>query len=139
YAEAVRHRFAHGPLRERWIALAAAPATRAAFTAIGSLGDVRLAAAYVDHLTATVSLHTEASQAFAREELVTLPAPPAEDHLPYAASFPRVASADLTADFLLPPRVRVDPAVPSPLDPWIDEAQRRYGLPVRSAEAVSAW
>jgi len=138
-AEAVRHRFAHGPLRERWIALAAAPATRAAFAAIGSLGDVRLAAAYVDHLTATVSLHNETAQAFAREDLVTLPAPPAEDHLPYAASFLPVASADLTADFLLPPRVRVDPAVPSPLDPWIDVAEQRYGLAVRSAEAVSSW
>ncbi|HEX6347375.1 hypothetical protein [Umezawaea sp.] len=138
-AEAVRHRFAHGPLRERWIALAAAPATRAAFAAIGSLGDVRLAAAYVDHLTATVSLHTDGAHAVAREDLVTLPAPPAEDHLPYAASFPRVASADLAADLVLPPRVRVDPATPSELDPWIDLAQRRYGLPVRSAEAVSSW
>ncbi len=138
-AEAVRHRFAHGPLRERWIALAAAPATRAAFAAIGSLGDVGLAAAYVDHLTATVSLHAEEAQAVPRDELLTLPPPPAEDHLPYAASFPTATSADLTAEFLLPPRVRVDPATPSALDHWIDVAERRYGFPVRSAEAVSSW
>jgi len=137
-AEAVRHRFAHGPLRERWIALAAAPATRAAFAAIGSLGDVDLAAAYVDHLTATVSLHSEAAQAIARDEILTLPEPPA-DHLPYAASFLTVVSADLTADFLLPPRVRLDPATPSTLDSWIDVAERRYGFPVRSAEAVASW
>jgi len=137
-AEAVRHRFAHGPLRERWIALAAAPATRAAFAAIGMLGDVQLAAAYVDHLTATVTLHTEAAQVPARDELLTLPEPPA-DHLPYAASFLTVAGTDLTADFPLPPRVRVDPATPSTLDPWIDVAERRYGFPVRSAEAVASW
>lgn len=137
-AEAVRHRFAHGPLRERWIALAAAPATRAAFAAIGMLGDVHLAAAYVDHLTATATLHTEAAQAVSREELVTLPEPPA-DHLPYAASFLTVVSTDLAVDFPLPPRVRVDPSTPSALDSWIDVAERRYGFPVRSAEAVASW
>jgi tetratricopeptide (TPR) repeat protein len=150
-AEAVRHRFAHGPLRERWIALAAAPATRAAFAAIGMLGDVHLAAAYIDHLTATVTLHTDAAQVSAHQghltdaertsvhaELLSFPEPPA-DHLPYAASFLTVASTGLTADFPLPPRVRVDPTKPSTLDSWIDVAEQRYGFPVRSVEAVASW
>ncbi|MEO6091212.1 MAG: hypothetical protein ABIQ18_49740 [Umezawaea sp.] len=150
-AEAVRHRFAHGPLRERWIALAAAPATRAAFAAIGMLGDVHLAAAYVDHLTATVTLLTDAAQVSAHQgpltdaartsvhaELLSFPEPPA-DQLPYAASFLTVVGTDLAVDFPLPPRVRVDPATPSALDPWIDVAEQRYGFPVRSAEAVASW
>ncbi|WNV88384.1 hypothetical protein [Umezawaea sp. Da 62-37] len=140
-AEAVRQRFTHGPLRERWVALAAAPATRSAFTAVAALGDVDLAAAYIDHLAATVSLRAEDVQPLARDELLFLPAPPnaVEAHLPYAASALAGPTADTAASFALPPRVRLDPAVPSTLDSWIDAAERRYGFPVRSAEAVASW
>jgi tetratricopeptide (TPR) repeat protein len=87
-AEAVRHRFDHGPLRERWAALAAAPATRAAFEAIAAVGDVELAAAYIDHIAATVSL--QQAMPIARDELLSLPEPPGveETSLPYAAVCP---------------------------------------------------
>ena len=54
-AEAVRQRFPHGPLRERWVALASAPAIRSAFLAIRAVADVELAAAYIDHLAGAVS------------------------------------------------------------------------------------
>jgi len=143
-AEAVRQRFAHGPLRERWVALAAAPAVRAALTAVASLGDVELAAAYVDHLAGTVSLSPDGDRRLPREELVALPAPPVteEDHLPHAASFVAGAEDDPAfpaTGFALPPRVRVDPAEPSALDPWIDVAERRYGFPVRAGGAVASW
>ncbi len=141
-AEAVRQRFAHGPLRERWVALAAAPATRSAFTAVAALGDVELAAAYIDHLAATVSLRAEEAQPLARDELLFLPTPPStreEPHLPYAASALAGPASDTAAAFALPPRVRLDPAVPSTLDRWIDVAEQRYGFPVRSAEAVASW
>ncbi|PPK67215.1 hypothetical protein V5P93_003552 [Actinokineospora auranticolor] len=119
-AEAARGRFPHGPLRERWVALASEPATRAAFTALRGLGDVVLVAAYIDHLAATVSLEP-AHADLPRDELLTLPVP------------------ETTTAFTLPPRVRIDPATPSPLDAWIDEAERRYGFPVRSTAVVASW
>jgi tetratricopeptide (TPR) repeat protein len=117
-AEAVRRRFPHGPLRERWVALASAPAVRSAFLAIRAVEDVELAAAYIDHLAGAVSF--DAAPPVAREDLVSLPEPLAED--------PE-----------LPPRVRVDPAVPSTLDNWLDVTEERYGFPVRSAHAVASW
>ena len=54
-AEAVRQRFPHGRLRERWVALASAPAIRSAFLAIRAVEDVELAAAYIDHVAGAVS------------------------------------------------------------------------------------
>ncbi|WP_306746042.1 hypothetical protein [Saccharothrix yanglingensis] len=148
-AEAVRQRFPHGPLRERWAALASAPATRSAFLAIRAVEDVALAAEYLDHVAGAVSLDAsdavspDASGAVAeRGALVSLPVPPpVGDALPYAASGfsggddPAFASVG----FALPPRVRVDPAVPSALDHWIDVAARRYGFPVRADRAVPSW
>ena len=141
-AEAVRQRFPHGPLRERWVALASAPATRAAFLAIRAVEDSALAAEYIDHIAGAVSLHADGAVPVARGELVALPAPPvAELHLPYAASGFTAGTdpAFPSAGFELPPRVRLDPAVPSTLDTWIDVAEERYGFAVRSARAVASW
>ncbi|KOX31027.1 hypothetical protein ADK67_09055 [Saccharothrix sp. NRRL B-16348] len=156
-SEAVRQRFPHGPLRERWVALASAPATRSAFLAIRAVGDLTLAAEYVDHIAGAVSLHAEGGTApVERGDLVTLPAPPTADthlptadphlptadaHLPYAASgFATGADPAFPATgFELPPRVRLDPAVPTSLDAWIDVAEQRYGFPVRSERAVASW
>ncbi|MGC7096841.1 hypothetical protein ACPZ19_19390 [Amycolatopsis lurida] len=117
-AEAVRQRFPHGPLRERWVALASAPATRSALLAIRAVEDPALAVEYLDHLAGAVSLDSPA--AVARDELTSFPLPPA-------------------GDFELPPRVRADPAVPSTLDGWIDVAEQRYGFGVRSASVVRSW
>jgi tetratricopeptide (TPR) repeat protein len=140
-AEAVRNRFAHGPLRERWVALATAPATRSAFEAIGAVEDVRLAAEYIDHIAGTVSLRP--GTALVREELLSFPEPPteADTSLPFAASFVVTGNDPEfpSTGFALPPRVRVDPAVRSTLDDWIDVAERRYGFPVRSGQAVASW
>ncbi|XVS66775.1 hypothetical protein ACQPYE_12145 [Actinosynnema sp. CA-299493] len=144
-AEAVRRRFPHGPLRERWVALASAPATRSAFLAIRALGDLTLAAEYVDHVAGAVSLHAEGVTApVERGDLVRLPAPPPPTtgtHLPHAASGLDAGTdpAFPSAGFELPPRVRLDPAVPTALDAWIDLAEQRYGFAVRSARAVASW
>lgn len=138
-AEAVRQRFPHGPLRERWVALASAPATRSAFLAIRAVADAPLAAAYIDHLAGAVSFDGGSAQPVAREDLVSLPEPPvSEAHLPYAAAgLPSGFSA--AVGFELPPRVRVDPGTPSALDSWLDVAEERYGFPVRSTQAVASW
>jgi tetratricopeptide (TPR) repeat protein len=139
-AEAVRQRFPHGPLREKWVALASAPAVRAAFWAIGAVEDEALAAEYIDHLAGAVSLHATGTAVAARDELVALPVPPAaEERLPYAASGLYPGESAPAAGFELPPRVRFDPAVPSALDRWIDVAEERYGFPVRSDRAVASW
>ncbi|MBB4967236.1 hypothetical protein [Saccharothrix violaceirubra] len=144
-AEAVRHRFPHGPLRERWISLAAAPATRTALRAIGALGEGELAAAYLDHVSSPVSFAGPVSFAAdeaepgARAEIAALPPPTAEpDHLPYAASAFLLTETEVPG-FALPPRVRPDPRTRTPLDDWIDLAERRYGFPVRGEGVVSSW
>ncbi len=141
-AEAVRQRFPHGPLRERWVALASAPATRSAFLAIRAVEDSALAAEYIDHLAGAVTLTAGDATPVERTELVSLPAPPMIDqHLPYAAAGfgSGTDPAFPMAGFALPPRVRFDPAVPSTLDFWIDVAEERYGFPVRAAGAVVSW
>jgi hypothetical protein len=141
-SEAVRQRFPHGPLRERWVALASAPAVKSAFWAIRAVEDQALAAEYVDHVAGAVSLHA-GGPPVERGELVTLPEPPVTGtHLPYAAS--GLATGDdpafaVDAGFELPPRVRLDPAVRTALDDWIDVAEARYGFPVRSERAVASW
>lgn len=139
-AEAVRQRFPHGRLREQWVALASAPAIRTAFLAIRAVEDGDLAAAYVDHLAGAVTFDADSALPVARGELVSLPEPPPieEAHLPYAAAgLP--SGSHPTAGFELPPRVRLDPALPSIMDKWIDVAEERYGFPVRSARAVASW
>ncbi|WP_447006956.1 hypothetical protein ACRAKI_11015 [Saccharothrix isguenensis] len=142
-SEAVRQRFPHGPLRERWVALASAPATRSAFLAIRAVEDVALAAQYIDHIAGAVSLDAVGTPV-ERGELVMLPEPPVapdpvgEGHLPYAASGFATGGTPV-AGFELPPRVRLDPAVRTALDDWIDVAEERYGLPVRSERAVASW
>ncbi|MBP2476665.1 tetratricopeptide (TPR) repeat protein [Crossiella equi] len=133
-AEAARHRFPAGPLRERWIRLATAPAAQAAMTAIRMTGDIPLAVAYLDHLAASVALPATPGTAPELAELLSLPAPA---DLALAAGGP--GQARPVPDLLLPPRVRVDPAKPGPLEPWLALAEQRYGLPVRSAEVVRAW
>ncbi|MEU4762139.1 hypothetical protein AB0H12_02715 [Actinosynnema sp. NPDC023794] len=142
-SEAIRQRFPHGPLRERWVALASAPATRSAFLAIRALGDSTLAAEYIDHLAGAVSLHAEGiTTPVERADLIGLPEPPtAGTHLPYAASGFATGTdpAFPSTGFELPPRVRLDPATPTALDAWIDVAERRYGFAVRSERAVASW
>ncbi|MEV8437612.1 hypothetical protein AB0425_09600 [Actinosynnema sp. NPDC051121] len=141
-SEAVRQRFPHGPLRERWVALASAPATRSAFLAIRAVGDTGLAAEYVDHIAGAVTLHAEGTAVVERGELARLPEPPpATTHLPYAAAGLATGAdpAFPVTGFALPPRVRFDPATPTALDAWIDVAEQRYGFPVRSDRAVPSW
>ncbi|MEU4443437.1 hypothetical protein AB0K14_08145 [Actinosynnema sp. NPDC050801] len=145
-SEAVRQRFPHGPLRERWVALASAPATRSAFLAIRAVQDTNLAAEYVDHIAGAVSLHAEGTipVALERGELVMLPQPQplvAANHLPHAAAGLATGTdpAFPVTGFALPPRVRVDPTARTALDAWIDLAEQRYGFPVRSDRAVASW
>jgi hypothetical protein len=120
------------------VALASAPAIRSAFLAIRAVEDVELAAAYVDHLAGAVSFEAGSALPVARGELVSLPEPPVASHLPYAAAGLPSGGCP-TAGFELPPRVRLDPTLPSTLDTWLDVAEERYGFPVRSTRAVASW
>ncbi|WP_062213952.1 tetratricopeptide repeat protein [Streptomyces sp. NBRC 109706] len=150
-AEAARQFFAPGGARERWVAMAAAPATRAALLAIRSLGDAPLGVALLDHLAATVSLRLDGPAArvptVAPPDVLTVPlptpAPLTDDQLSYAAAgLGLVTTGDPAFPaprLALPPRVRVAAEVPSPLEPWIERAEERYGFAVRSAGVVRAW
>ncbi|GAA2786054.1 tetratricopeptide repeat protein [Crossiella cryophila] len=135
-AEAARRRFRAGPMRERWIAQAAAPATKAALVAIGATLDEQLVVAYLDHLAAAVSLPGQSAEPAEIDHSALLSLPTPED-------LALVASGEgeplPVPELLLPPRVRANTAVPSRLDPWLDLAEQRYGIQVRSAEVVRSW
>ncbi|KAB8161282.1 hypothetical protein FH609_027460 [Streptomyces sp. 3MP-14] len=149
-ADAARQFFAAGGERERWVALAAAPALRAAMVAVRNAGDEALAVALIDHLTATATLSVapsagEAPPALPDVEAVPVPPrePPSGDQLSYAAAALGLATGGDPAfpapRLALPPRVRVAPGVATPLEPWIERAERVYGFAVRADEAVPAW
>ncbi|SOD63362.1 hypothetical protein SAMN06297387_11094 [Streptomyces zhaozhouensis] len=153
-AEAARQFFAAGGDRERWVALAAAPALRAALLATRNAGRPTLAVALLDHLTATASLSADAREgavptpgASAPPDVTDVPLPRHEpltgDRLSYAAAALGLATGGDPAfpapRLALPPRVRVVPGTPSELEPWMERAEQVYGFPVRAPEAVRAW
>ncbi|MCK2244717.1 MULTISPECIES: tetratricopeptide repeat protein [unclassified Crossiella] len=135
-AEAARRRFRAGPMRERWIAQAAAPATKAALVAIGATLDEQLIVAYLDHLAAAVSLPGQSAEPAEIDHSALLSLPTPQDLALVAAGEGEPLPVP---ELLLPPRVRANTAVPSPLDPWLDLAEQRYGIQVRSAEVVRSW
>lgn len=136
--EAVRHRFAVGPVRERWARVVAAPAMVLSFDLVTKLGWTPLAFELVEHASATVTLTAadplspldgDGLAGRAGDELAELATGEARFVLPVAAP----------ARLALPPRLRMLPAGETVLDGYLDAAEERYGLPVRSGDVVPAW
>lgn len=143
-ADAIRHGFAPGRSRERWAATVAIPAMAHALSLATALRDGALVSELLEHMSATVSLRVPVTAD------VEPPVEPPEWLGPVAGeevllSFTASAlvpgtSGDFPATrFALPPRLRVNPWRPSQLEPWIQEAERRYGFPIRSDEVIDTW
>ncbi|WP_030158743.1 lipopolysaccharide assembly protein LapB [Glycomyces sp. NRRL B-16210] len=147
--DAIRHQFASGRAREQWASTVAIPAMAHALHLATALHDAPLISELLEHMCATVSLHApDGTQPFnppldepTDADAPTLSTPDDLRPLPFTASaLVTGISTDFPADrFALPPRLRVNPWRPSPLEPWIQETERRYGFAIRSDEMVHTW
>jgi tetratricopeptide (TPR) repeat protein len=142
--DAIRHQFAPGRAREQWAATVANPAMTLVLNLAMMLQDGALISELMEHMSATVSLHSPDAALF---DGAPLPEPltpqmfEGELELSYTASALITGlSADFpAARFALPPRLLVNPNRQSHLEPWIQKTERRYGFPIRSDEVVQAW
>ena len=194
--DAMRARFAPGPVRERWVAQVAGASLSSAFRIVAALRQTRLAVELVEFVCSSASASASASADADAEAAVEAgrtgslvdgePAPWArsgEEELssvrsPFAlaasgapgptgtthadadagaldAATGRAASADAAGGLIrsdapasadpprilpaLPPRVRAFPDGSREFHAWIDEAERRYRLGIRSTEVIDAW
>lgn len=158
--DALRHRFSPGPDRERWVSMVAAPATAMAFAVAAALNELPLVIDLMESSAATVSLSAEplppmdvdpsrvvvgqTMHAIQTDGAALGLAPIDESNaVPFAAA--AIPGVDEPGPGFerprlgLPPRLRTDPERDSVLDAWIDVAQQRYGLPIRSAEVIRSW
>ncbi|SDG03985.1 hypothetical protein SAMN05216553_10523 [Lentzea fradiae] len=144
--DALRHRFAPGTARERWVRSVADPVLALALRIIAELGLTDLALEVLENKAAGVALDTGPSTP--DSEALTFRSAyrmaDTDEELPYAAA---ALTAGLRGGpdsapvkgFAVPPAVQAIPSGESLLEPWIEAAQERYRLPVRSAERVRAW
>ena len=109
-----------------------------------ALRDGALVSELLEHMSATVSLRVPVTADV--EPPVETPewlGPVAGEEvlLSFTASalVPGTSGDFPATRFALPPRLRVNPWRPSLLEPWIQEAERRYGFPVRSDEVIDTW
>lgn len=143
-ADAIRHGFAPGRSRERWAATVAIPAMAHALSLATALRDGALVSELLEHMSATVSLRVPVTADV--EPPVEAPewlGPVAGEEvlLSFTASalVPGTSGDFPATRFALPPRLRVNLWRASLLEPWIQEAERRYGFPIRSDEVIDTW
>ncbi len=140
--DALRGRFAAGPMRERWIRTVSTVAFEVALQSISALAETRLAVEVIEFLCSSPSLDAFAPSSSASERA------PENDHVRFAvleAPYALAASGEAgtvspsaAGGGAPPPFVRALPGDES-FRVWIAESERRYGVAIRSAEAVDAW
>ena len=140
--DALRGRFAAGPMRERWIRTVSTVAFEVALQSISALAETRLAVEVIEFLCSSPSLDAFAPSSSASDRA------PENDRVRFAvleAPYALAASGEAgrasptaTGGGAPPPFVRAMPGDES-FRVWIAESERRYGVAIRSAEAVDAW
>ena len=118
-ADGLRHRYAAGPIRERWAKFVAGPARSLALRVTAELGMGDVLFLLVEYFSAGVTLAAAA---------------PDEHDLP---GFP---APDLDNRLALPPRLKLLPGADDTiLDQLVTMTEQEYHVPLRSAEVVRAW
>jgi len=140
--DALRGRFPAGPMRERWIRTVSTVAFEVALRSITVLAETRLAVEVIEFLCSSPSLDAVAPSPAGSEDAPEHgPVRVAVLEEPYAlAASGEAGPASPTpqGEATPPPFVRALPGDES-FRVWIAEAERRYGVVIRSAEAVDAW
>lgn len=143
--DALRHGFTSAEVRERWTTTVAAPSMTLAFTLASELRDTKTLLDLIEHASARVSLQStqplRSSVDVVAQTFAAVPFVPTADHeeLPLAASAILDSHAPTDARFALPPRLDTGLGELSQLDAWIDAAEERYGIAIRSQERVATW
>ncbi|RKT88855.1 Tetratricopeptide repeat-containing protein [Saccharopolyspora antimicrobica] len=139
--EALRETFPPGATRERWVGSVAAPARELAFRLAAVLRDTRLLLALTENASAAVTFHSPTTAAVSPWEAEIEPPAPtgSEIELPAAAAGLLTGSTQTPVRFQPPPRVLSCPGAEVLLAEWFDRAEQRYGIRVRSEEAVAGW
>ncbi|MFI1465099.1 tetratricopeptide repeat protein [Nocardia carnea] len=145
--DAMRQRFAPGPVRERWVTGVASVALSIALQVITSLQHTRFAVELLEFVCSSSSVDMGTATT-GRTDLPALARPDS----PFGTDFTLVAEGradtlgDATVDIALPggapalpPRVRAVPDGNDEFLEWIAEAERRYRLDIRSADLIDAW
>ncbi|MDA3642662.1 hypothetical protein LZ318_38940 [Saccharopolyspora indica] len=139
--EALRETFPPGPTRERWVGSVAAPARELAFRLAAALRDTRLLLALTENASAAVTFRSPAATAISPWATEIQPTVPTGSgiELPAAASGLLTGATRIPVRFQPPPRVLSCPGADVLLSEWIDRAEQRYGIRVRSEEVVAGW
>lgn len=140
--DALRERFAAGPMRERWIRTVATVAFEVALQSITVLAETRLAVEVIEFLCSSPSLdafapsmpESERAPENGRVRFAVLEEP----YALVAAGQAAPASPAASGRGALPLFVRSLPGDES-FRVWISESEHRYGVAIRSAEAIDAW
>ncbi|GAA5049326.1 tetratricopeptide repeat protein [Nocardia callitridis] len=145
--DAMRQRFAPGPIRERWVTGVASVALSIALQVITSLQHTRLAVELLEFVCSSASVDAGAVTA----DMANLPVL-AQTDSPFDTEYTQVATAagGTAVDIAmlggsapgapaLAPRVRAVPDAGDEFLVWISEAERRYRLAIRSSDLINAW
>lgn len=117
-ADGLRHRYAAGPIRERWARFVAGPARSLALRVTAELGMGDVLFLLIEYFSAGVTLAAAAPD---EHDLQGFPAP------------------DLDTRLALPPRLELLPGGETVLDQLVAMTEQEYHVPLRSAEVVRAW
>jgi tetratricopeptide (TPR) repeat protein len=117
-ADGLRHRYAAGPIRERWARFVAGPARALALRVTAELGMGDVLFLLVEYFSSGVTLAAATPD---EHDLQGFPAPDLDDRL------------------ALPPRLELLPGGETILDQLVAMTEQEYHVPLRSAEVVRAW
>ncbi len=143
--DAMRAKFAPGPVRERWVTEVASVALSIALQIITAMQHTRLAIELIEFAASSSTL--EAGGTTADQKSLPLLA---QAQSPFGPDFALAAGsgAALNAtppaepgglELSLPPRLRGLPDGSAEFHLWIAEAERRYRLRIRSDDVIDAW
>ena len=142
--DAMRARFAPGPVRERWVTGVASVALSIALEIITAMQHTRLAIELIEFVASSSTLEPGGTTADA-DRLPVL----AQAQSPFDSGFALAAGTGVSVhpaptevngfELALPPRVRALPDGSREFGLWIAEAERRYRLRIRSDDAIDAW
>lgn len=140
--DALRYRLPPGPVRERWVAEVARAGLAVALQIVTAQRQTAMAIELLE-FACSAAAFTGGAEPSVEPAVEPAGSVDSAAFALAAAGMPAGESTEIgqsaSADTTLPPRVRALPGGDAAFGVWIDEAERRYGVRVRSGEVVDAW